>query len=65
MRALVDGGDVEAGLMLVRWFDDPDSNALGWWLIREQIQLLARMGATVESDEYAATQGVTGTHTSG
>lgn len=51
--------------MLVRWFDDPDSNALGWWLIREQIQLLARMGATVESDEYAATQGVTGTHTSG
>ncbi|GAB1688591.1 DUF4279 domain-containing protein [Krasilnikovia sp. M28-CT-15] len=55
VRALVDGGDVEAGLMMVRWFDDPDGgyNALGWWLTREQIQLLARMGASVESDEYA------------
>ena len=55
VRALVDGGDVDAGLMMVRWFDDPDGGygAMGWWLTREQIQLLARMGATVESDEYA------------
>ncbi|GAB1645366.1 DUF4279 domain-containing protein [Krasilnikovia sp. MM14-A1259] len=55
VRALVDGGDVEAGLMMVRRFDDPDGghHAMGWWLTREQIQLLARMGASVESDEYA------------
>jgi hypothetical protein len=55
VRALVDSGDVDAGLMMVRYFDDPDGefNAMGWWLSREQIQLLARMGASVESDEYA------------
>ncbi|MEU3118560.1 DUF4279 domain-containing protein [Micromonospora chalcea] len=55
VRALVDGGDVDAGLMMVRWFDDPDGgyNAMGWRLSCEQIQLLARMGASVESDEYA------------
>jgi hypothetical protein len=47
VRVLVDSGDVEAGLMMVRWFDDPDGgyNAMGWWLTREQIQLLARMSA--------------------
>ena len=55
VRALVDGGDVEAGLMMVRWFDDPEGgyNAMGWSLAPEQVQLLARMGAAVESDEYA------------
>jgi len=55
VRALVDGGDVAAGLMMVRWFNDPEGgyNAMGWWLAPEQIQLLARMGANIESDEYA------------
>ena len=55
VRDLVGSGDVAAGLMMVRWFDDPEGgyNAMGWWISAEQIQLLARMGATVESDEYA------------
>ena len=41
--------------MMVRWFDDPDGgyDAMGWRLTREQIQLLAHMGASVDSDEYA------------
>ncbi|GAA4735903.1 hypothetical protein GCM10023350_19720 [Nocardioides endophyticus] len=54
VRDLVDRGDVAAGLMMVRWFDDPKGgyNAMGWWMSAEQIQLLASMGATVESDEY-------------
>jgi hypothetical protein len=55
VRTLVVGDDVEAGLMMVRWFDDPDGgyDAMGWRLTREQIQLLAHMGASVDSDEYA------------
>lgn len=55
VRALVDGGDVEAGLMMVRYFDDPGGahDAMGWWLTPKQIQLLARMGAGIDSDEYA------------
>lgn len=55
VRDLVDRLDVAAGLMMVRWFDDPEGgyNAMGWAMSAEQIQLLARMGATVESDEYA------------
>ena len=41
--------------MMVRWFDDPEGgyNAMGWWLTPEQVQLLAHMGAGIDSDEYA------------
>ena len=55
IRALVDSGDVGAGLMMVRYFDDPDGgyHAMGWWLTPQQIHLLARMGAGIDSDEYA------------
>lgn len=35
--------------------DDPEGgyNAMGWWLTPDQVQLLARMGAGIDSDEYA------------
>lgn len=55
IRGLVESGEVSAGLMMVRWFDDPEGgyNAMGWWLTPEQVQLLAHMGAGIDSDEYA------------
>lgn len=58
VRALVDTGDVSAGLMMVRYFDDAEGGvdgeeAMGWALAAEQVQLLAWMGARIESDEYA------------
>ncbi|CUU55423.1 protein of unknown function (DUF4279) [Parafrankia irregularis] len=54
VRQLVDRGDVQAGLMMVRYLDDGDGGegAMGWWLTREQISLLATMGADIQADEY-------------
>jgi hypothetical protein len=58
VRRLIDRGDAEAGLMMVRYFDDPDGGdghgAMGWWLSAQQISLLAQMGANIEADEYEA-----------
>jgi hypothetical protein len=55
VRRLVDRGDTAAGLRMVRYFDDPDGgyHAMSWWLSREQLALLAAMGASVDADEYA------------
>lgn len=55
VRALVDRGDVRAGLMMVRFFDDEDGGyrAMGWWLNPDQVGLLAAMGAAIDADEYA------------
>jgi hypothetical protein len=57
VRRLIDRGDVWAGLMMVRYFDDPDGgdghDAMGWWLSAQQISLLAEMGANIQADEYA------------
>jgi hypothetical protein len=54
VRRLVDRGEVEAGLMMVRHFDDPDghADAVSWWLTMDQVQQLAAMGAGIQSDEY-------------
>jgi hypothetical protein len=54
VRELVDRGDVSAGLMIVRYFNDDEGadGAMGWGLSPEQISLLARMGARIEADEY-------------
>lgn len=54
VRSLVDQGDVNAGLMMVRYLDDDDGgyDAMGWALTREQIALIAAMGADVQADEY-------------
>jgi hypothetical protein len=55
VRTLVDRGDVGAGLMMVRYFDDEDGGygAMSWWLSRQQVALLADMGAVIDADEYA------------
>lgn len=55
IRALVESGEVSAGLMMVWWFDDPAGgyDAMSWWLSPEQMRLPARMGASIDSDEYA------------
>jgi hypothetical protein len=54
VRSLVDEGNVEAGLMMVRYFDDPDGGdaAMGWYLSSEQIRLIAAMGANIQADEH-------------
>jgi len=54
VRKLVDRGDVVAGLMMVRSFNDSagTEDGMSWWLSREQVQLIARMGADIQSDEY-------------
>lgn len=54
VRQLVDRGDVSAGTMMVRYFDDEDGgyNAMGWGLEREQLALLVAMGADLQADEY-------------
>lgn len=54
VRQLVDRGDVQVGLMLVRYFDDEEGGdgALGWVLSPEQVGLLASMGAEIQADEY-------------
>jgi hypothetical protein len=46
---------VQAGLMFVRYFDDEDGgySAMSWGLSPDQIELLARMGADLQADEYA------------
>jgi hypothetical protein len=55
VRVLVDRGDVQAGLMLVRYFYDEDGgyDAMSWGLSSEQVALLSRMGAGLQADEYA------------
>ncbi len=54
VRALTNRDDATAGLMMVRYFDDEDGGyeAMGWSLAAAQIALLARMGASIEADEY-------------
>ena len=54
VRQMVDRGDVAAGVMMVRSFNDlhGTENGMSWWLSREQVQLIARMGAGIQSDEY-------------
>lgn len=54
VRLLTERGDVEAGLTMVRYFDDSDGrpDAVGWWLTREQVSLLAKMRASIQADEY-------------
>lgn len=54
VRQLVDRGDVDAGMAMVRDFDSDDCgyNATGWVLTREQIELLAAMGADLQADEH-------------
>lgn len=54
VRQLVDRGDVSAGVMMVRHFDDEDGgyNAMGWGLEPDQLALLAAMGADLQADEY-------------
>lgn len=41
--------------MMVRYFDDDEGGyrAMSWRLTREQIALLAEMGAVIDADEYA------------
>ncbi len=55
VRTLTSRGDVGAGLMMVRYFDDPEGEygAMGWCLSLEQVALLAAMGANIQADEYA------------
>jgi hypothetical protein len=55
VRQLVDRGDAEAGLMLVRSFayDEGGVGLLGWQLTREQVSLLAKMGAEIQATEEA------------
>ena len=53
VRSLTDRGDTRAGLMMVRYFNDEGGyRALGWSLTPVQIALLARMGASIDADEY-------------
>lgn len=74
VRALVNGGRVEADLQIVRYFNDQDGqddlpdpweedghtyeklpgqhHMLGWFIQREQLELLVRMGAAIDADEY-------------
>ena len=54
VRSLVDEGQVQAGLMMIRYFGDADGgyDAMGWSLTPEQIALLAAIGADIQSDEY-------------
>lgn len=57
IRVLTAREDVDAGLMMVRYFDDPDEggyDAMGWMLEPAQIVLLADMGAQIQADEYLA-----------
>lgn len=54
VRELVDSGEASAGLTLIRHFDDDRGipEALGWWLEPKQVELLAAMSASIQSDEY-------------
>ncbi len=55
VRSLTDRVDTDAGLTMVRYFDDPEGGygAMSWGLDIEQIALLAHMGASLDADEYA------------
>jgi len=55
VRGLTDSGDTHAGLTMVRYFDDDEGGygAMSWGLSAAQIALLARMGASIDADEYA------------
>lgn len=55
VRSLTTRDDTSAGLTMVRYFDDEEGGygAMSWGLTAEQIALLARMGASIDADEYA------------
>jgi hypothetical protein len=55
VRSLTNREDTHAGLMMVRYFDDEEGGygAMSWSLAPVQIALLARMGASIDADDYA------------
>lgn len=54
VRRLVERDDVDAGLMVVRYFSDPSGTeeSLGWLLSPAQVALVAAMGGEIQVDEY-------------
>lgn len=54
IRALVDSADVEAGLQIVRYFNNAagQDDLLGWHLDVDQLSLLSSMRAAIDADEY-------------
>ena len=54
VQRLVERDDVDSGLMVVRYFNDPrgTEDSLGWMLTPAQVALVAAMGGGIQVDEY-------------
>ena len=55
VRALTSRDNTHAGLMMVRYFDDAEGGfgAMSWSVTTAQVALLAHMGASIDTEEYA------------